>query len=139
MVLDYLGIVMAQEDLARWLGTTDRGTPFPNIKRLAALGLTIDTGTYGDLSLFEQNLEWGLPIIIAAKTLNWFHWKNVVTDHAAVVVGIDQDRGVIYIHDPFFADAPIEMSLIDFESGWIERDQQYAVIRLFPAEDPTQQ
>jgi ABC-type bacteriocin/lantibiotic exporter with double-glycine peptidase domain len=132
MVLEYLGVAVGDEELSRWLGTTDRGTPFPNIKRLEALGLFVEVGQYGDLSLFERTIELGLPVIVAVKTLNWPHWGNVITDHAVVVVGIDQQHGVIYIHDPSFAAAPIELSLIEFETGWIERDQQYAVIRLAP-------
>jgi hypothetical protein len=49
-----------------------------------------------------------------------------------VVVGIDRQRGVLYLHDPFFADAPIEMSLLRFEIGWQEKDREYAVIGLAP-------
>jgi hypothetical protein len=39
------------------------------------------------------------------------------------------------VNDPFFADAPIEMSLVEFEIGWIEKGQEYAVIGLI---DPNQ-
>ncbi|MFN8494796.1 MAG: cysteine peptidase family C39 domain-containing protein [Caldilineaceae bacterium] len=135
MVLDYLGVMVEYDDLTRRLGTTDRGTPFPNIAHLTTLGLFVEVAQYGDPKVFEQNIEWGLPVIVGVKTLNWQHWGNIITDHAVVVVGIDQDNDKIYIHDPFFADAPIEMSLVEFESGWIERDQQYAVIRLTPTEE----
>lgn len=130
MVLEYLGVTVGDGELSRRLRTTDRGTPFPNIKRLEALGLFVEVGQYGDLSLFERNIEVGLPVIVAVKTLNWPHWGNVITDHAVVVVGIDQQNGVMYIHDPSFAAVPLELSLIAFEGGWIERDQQYAVVRL---------
>ena len=134
MVLAYLGVTVGDEELSRQLGTTDRGTPFPNLERLEALGLFVEVDHYGDLSLFEQMIAVGLPVIVAVKTLNWAHWGHVITDHAVVVVGIDQQNGMIYSHDPAFAAAPIELSLIEFEGGWIERDQQYAVIRLAPPE-----
>ena len=49
-----------------------------------------------------------------------------------VVVGIDRENGLIYINDPFFPNAPIEMSLIAFEIGWEEKKRRYAVIGLAP-------
>lgn len=135
MVLDYLGVPIEYNDLARRLGTTEQGTPFSNIERLTRLGLFVQTGRYGDPTLFARAIEWGLPVIVAVKTLNWQHWGEIITDHAVVVVGIDQEHDQIYIHDPFFTDAPIVMSLIEFEGGWLERDQQYAVISLTQLED----
>ena len=45
-----------------------------------------------------------------------------------MVIGIDESHGVTYIHDPFFAQASVEMSLIEFEAGWIEGEGYYAVI-----------
>jgi hypothetical protein len=52
----------------------------------------------------------------------------MITKHAVVVVGIDQEHGLMYINDPFFADAPLELLLAEFEAGWIEGEGQYAVI-----------
>jgi hypothetical protein len=89
----------------------------------------------GDVSLFERYLEWGLPVIVGVKTLEWQHWGGEVTRHAVVVVGIDRANNLIYINDPFFADAPIAMPLLRFEIGWEELDRQYAVIALAPPED----
>jgi hypothetical protein len=65
----------------------------------------------------------------------WQHWQGEVTRHAVVVVGIDHERGMIHINDPFFPDAPIEMSLLHFEIGWQEKDREYAIIGLAPPED----
>lgn len=45
------------------------------------------------------------------------------------------ENDLIYIHDPFFPTAPIEMSLIAFEIGWQEKDRQYATIGLAPPDD----
>lgn len=133
IVLDYLGVAVDETRLRRRLGTTENGTPFPNIERLQALGLFVHHAKQGDLSIFERNLEWGLPVIASVETFGWQHWAGEVTRHAVVVVGIDRENDVIYIHDPFFADAPIEMSLVAFEIGWEERERQYAVIGLTPA------
>jgi len=38
----------------------------------------------------------------------------------------------IFINNPFFAVAPIEMSLSNFEAGWEEKRRLYAVIGLTP-------
>ena len=85
-----------------------------------------------DASLFESQIALGLPIIVGVQTLDWEHWGKVVTEHAVVVVGIDRENGLVYINDPYFAEAPIEMSLIAFEIGWQEKERQYAVIGLAP-------
>jgi ABC-type bacteriocin/lantibiotic exporter with double-glycine peptidase domain len=134
MVLDYLGVSVEEDRLHRILGTTEDGTPFPNIERLQALGLFITYGKDGDFSIFEHNIEIGLPVVVGVKTFTWAHWGGEVTQHAVVVVGIDSERSVLYLHDPFFAQAPIEMEFVPFETGWEELDRQYAVIGLAPPE-----
>jgi hypothetical protein len=105
MVLDYLGVAVEEERLRRRLGTTEEGTPFPNIERLQSLGLFVHHAKQGNLSIFERNLERGLPVIVGVETFGWQHWGGEVTKHAVVVVGIDRENGVIFIHDPFFAQA----------------------------------
>lgn len=120
MVLNHLGLQIPYSRLARLLRAGASFTPFTNLRHLASLRLSILMGEEGDVSLFAPYLELGLPVIVGVKTLGWQHWENEVTEHAVVVIGIDQDQGVIHIHDPFFAQAPIEMSLVEFEAGWIE-------------------
>ena len=41
-------------------------------------------------------------------------------------------RNITYIHDPFFAQARIGMSIIEFEAGWVESKGLYALIGLAP-------
>lgn len=135
MLLNYLGIPLGYERVAKLLRAGPAFTPFTNLRYLASLRLSITLGEQGDLSVFESNLELGLPVIVGVQTLTWEHWQGEVTRHAVVVVGIDRTDGVIYIDDPFFADAPIEMSLLRFEIGWQEKDREYAVISLAPPDD----
>ncbi len=132
MVLTYLGIPLGYERLAKRLRAGRAFTPFSHLRYLEALGLPITLSEQGDVSLFAPNIEVGLPVIVGVQTLNWAHWGGEVTRHAVVVVGIDQAHGVIYINDPFFANAPIEMPLLTFETGWEELDRYYAVIGLTP-------
>src|SRR5262249_9743135 len=107
-------------------------TPFTNLRYLDAQRLWITIGKQGQVAIFEPNLAIGLPVVVRVKTVDWHHWGDEITEHAVVVIGIDQSHDLIYIHDPFFAQAPIEMSLIEFEAGWIEGDGYYAIIGLAP-------
>jgi hypothetical protein len=105
------------------------------LRYLEQLRPSITIGEEGELSIFDRSIEVGLPVVVAVRTLDWPHWGKEVTDHAVVVVGIDQSQALIYIHDPFFAEAPIEMTLIDFEIGWEEKERWYGVIGLAPPEE----
>jgi hypothetical protein len=132
MVLDYLGITVDYHYLTRLLKTTETGTYFPNITQLTSLGMFVHIGKHAELSIYERNLGIGLPVIAAVTTFGWQHWQGEITRHAVVVTGIDPIHELIYIHDPFFATAPIEMPLVEFETGWEEQERQYAVIGLAP-------
>jgi ABC-type bacteriocin/lantibiotic exporter with double-glycine peptidase domain len=134
MVLNHIGIQLEYNRLAKLLRAGPSFTPFSNLRYLASLGLSITIGKDSDLSLFEQYIEVGLPVVVAVRTINWPHWGQEVTEHAVVVVGIDRNNDVIFINDPFFADTLIEMELLRFETGWEELDRRYAVIGLAPPE-----
>ena len=69
-------------------------------------------------------------MLVNVDTRGWGYWEGQGTDHVVVVTGIDIDEGVIYVNDPFFSDAPQEVPLIEFETGWEEKRRQYAVISL---------
>ena len=115
IVLDYLGVAVDEARLRRLLGTTEDGTPFPNITRLQTLGLFVTYGKDGDLSLFERAIEVGLPIIIGAKTLTWTHWGGEVTRHAVVVVGIDPGQGDVLGQERHVPHGPAGRSALDIE------------------------
>ncbi|MEZ4727563.1 MAG: C39 family peptidase [Caldilineaceae bacterium] len=132
MVLTYLGIEIGYPQLAKRLRAGSSFTPFGHLRYLESLDLHVTMGEQGDLGLFESNLELGLPIIVGVQTLTWEHWQGEVTRHAVVVVGIDQAANLVYVHDPFFATAPIEMPLLNFQIGWEEKDREYAIIGLAP-------
>ena len=130
MALGHLGIEIDEARLRKILRVGAEFTPFYHLRYLERLGLSISRVEQGDVSAFEAFIESGLPVLVAIKTLDWPHWGEIVTEHAVVVVGIDQLHDLIYINDPFFAEAPFEMSLRLFEIGWEEKDRQYAVISL---------
>lgn len=132
MVLHHLSIQIDYVRLERILRVGPEYTPFGHLRYLERLGLSVLLDTQGDASIFETYIDLGLPVIAAVQTWNWAHWGGEITEHAVVVVGIDSAHDFIYINDPFFPDAPIEMSLVGFESGWEEKERQYAVIGLTP-------
>jgi ABC-type bacteriocin/lantibiotic exporter with double-glycine peptidase domain len=132
MVLNHLGIQIADARLRKLLRAGREFTPFHHLSYLERLGLSVMMGQQGAVSLFATAIASGLPVIVGVQTLDWPHWDKVVTEHAVVVVGIDEGHNLIYINDPFFPDAPIAMSMVAFEIGWQEKDRRYAVIGLAP-------
>jgi len=54
--------------------------------------------------------------------------EEKATDHAVVVVGLDEES--VYAHDADFEQAPQVIDRDDFLLAWLERDDEYAVIGL---------
>ena len=130
MVLEYLHMPITHTQIAKRLRAESFGTPFGNTRFLTALGLTVTIEYEGTVEIFEPYWAMGLPVIVNVKTIGWTHWQNEETYHAVVVVGIDYDNQLIFIHDPFFSHAPIELTFTTFLVGWEEQRRQYAVIGL---------
>jgi hypothetical protein len=135
MVLDYLGVPVNYARLRQLLGTTEAGTPFFHVDRLRARGLFVERGR-GNLETLWAYLSSGLPVIVAVRTDGLPHWINrtdiadeeKATDHAVVVVGLDDDN--VYVNDPDFAQAPQVIEINEFLLAWLEQDYAYAVIGL---------
>lgn len=132
MVLAYLLVPTTYDQIAKRLRTQWFGTPFGNIIYMESLGLRITLAYQGTIETFEQAIDIGLPVIVNVKTIDWDHWQGEETYHAVVVVGIDHGTGIVYIHDPFFAESPIALSLHKFLNAWEEQERQYAIIGLTP-------
>lgn len=126
MVLNYLHVPMAYQQLLRLLRVDAIGTPFRNLRHLESLGLSVFIGE-GNLSTLREHLESGLPSIVAVDTAQLPYWQEA-TDHAIVVVGIDERQ--IYVNDPDIPTVPQPISLAEFELAWLEKDYLCAVIRL---------
>ncbi|MBV7338193.1 C39 family peptidase [Chloroflexi bacterium TSY] len=129
MVLNYLGEQVKYDRLLQLLDTTAEGTPFTNIERLHTLGLFAESDRYrDDLSILSIYLDLRLPIIVAVQTWALPHWEEVDTDHAVVVVGLDDEN--VYINDPAFAEAPQVVPIDRFLHAWTYRDYRYGIISL---------
>ncbi len=124
MVLDYLRVPVSYEDLTKCLRIGYAGAPFRNLNYLKSLGVSvlIEQGQIETLfSCFAQNL----PAIVFVATQELSYW-NETTNHAVVVIGIDEYS--IYLCDPNFADVPKVISLAEFYLAWLEMDNFYALI-----------
>jgi hypothetical protein len=130
MVLDYLQLPIRYEHLVHLLQAQEFGTFFSHVGHLKSLGLAVIVGDNAGLAAFEKYLELGLPVLVSVNTWTLLHWEGFQTQHALVVVGIDFVHETIYVHDPFFAKAPLELTFHQFEPAWTEMGRQFAVIGL---------
>ena len=135
MVLDYLAVPVNYPRLRRLLGTSEAGTPFHHVDRLRAQGFFVARGQ-GDIETLWSHLTTGLPVIVALRTDDLAYWimrsdirdEEKATDHAVVVVGLDEQA--VYVDDPDFEQAPQMIELDEFLLAWLERDYEYVVIGL---------
>lgn len=129
MILDYLHIPIRYERLYKLLRAQPFGTAFRNVHFLKSLGLSIVIRD-GHFETLRHYLEIGLPVLVSVDTADLPYWNRESTDHAVIVVGMDIDKKAIYVHDPFFADAPKKLTIDKFESAWLEKEYLCAVIGL---------
>jgi predicted double-glycine peptidase len=86
----------------------------------------------GKLEDLHTHLESGLPPIVYVDTGELRSYWAESTNHAVVVIGIEDDR--VYLNDPDFETAPQTVSIAEFILAWLEQDYLYAVIGLAPIE-----
>lgn len=96
----------------------------------------VQTGSVDDL---RAMLDAGRPVIIGLDSDDLYGTgdtpfaDNMVTGHAVVITGIDDEAGLVYINDPGFPDgAGVAISIEDFEDAWTDADHTMIV-----ADDPS--
>ncbi len=125
MILTHLAILVPYERLIELLQVkSGYGTPAANIHYLGKLKLEViyQQGTFDEL---HNHLRQGRPCIAFVKTGELSYWPEAV-DHAVVVVGLD-DR-YIYLNDPAFATAPIQVGRDEFDLAWLDWGEKCAVL-----------
>jgi hypothetical protein len=94
------------------------------VDRLREQGFFVERGQ-GDTETLWSHLTTGLPVIVAVRTDDLPYWLNrtdipdeeKATDHAVVVVGLDEQT--VYANDPDFEQAPQVIDLDEFLlAGW---------------------
>lgn len=122
MVLDYMGMSVPYERLLKLLRIQWFGTASFRIRELEKLGLIV-VFKEGTLEELHHHLANDRPCITPVKTVE-LPYRDDARDHAVVVVGLDDKH--VYLNDPDFPSAPIEVSRGDFGLAWLERDEFYA-------------
>ncbi len=127
MVCDYLEHRVNYRRLLRILRIqTGVGAPLPQIQNLDKLGFTVLFQRNASLRDLYALLENGWPSIVGVQTGEFPHWNHLPSRHAVVVVGMDSN--FVYINDPEMPNAPLQVSIGDFDLAWFEQDQCYAVL-----------
>lgn len=128
MVAAYWQQPLLQDDVARWLGTRQVGTPASRVRYLERRGFDVVYKT-GSLSELKAWLTQGVPCIVFVRTADLPYWQ-VDTRHAVVLVGLDATNA--YLCDPGVDDAPVAVSIDAFMLAWSYSDYTYAIL-LVPA------
>lgn len=124
MVCAFWGQPIYQGDIARWLHTTEIGTPARNINRLREHGFTVEY-LEGSFDLLADSLEHSRPCIIFLRTGELPYWK-VDTAHAVVLAGFVGEQ--TYLYDPAFPDAPQVVPIESFMLAWSFFDYSVAIV-----------
>ena len=69
-----------------------------------------------------------VPLHRMRQTADCLYWQEFDTYHSIVAVG--HDATTIYVNDPQFADAPIQVAKNDFWLAWLEMSNRYIVLSL---------
>lgn len=126
MAMAYMDIPVSYERLFTVLQIRKQlGVPAYNIRNMEQLGVKV-IYKRGTLEELQDQLANNRPCIVFVKTEELPYWNDEHTDHAIVVVGLDSDS--VYVNDPRFPEAPIQVSHGDFELAWQERDEYYATL-----------
>jgi ABC-type bacteriocin/lantibiotic exporter with double-glycine peptidase domain len=130
IVLQHLHISITYRRLLRLLEVAQSGSYFSKLKKLEpVLGLSVELGQgTDDLDELYAPLNEALPIIVLVDTAELRSYWNVAAFHAVVVVGLDEE--FVYVNDPYFSTAPLQVPRDEFALAWLERDYWYALIRL---------
>lgn len=126
MVLDYMDLSVTQKQLSHKLDLRPPlGAPASNVTNLRSdvLDVTCTSGTLNDL---RSHVSHGHPPIVFVQASELPHWRGHISQHALVVVGIDERS--IHILDPAADDSPIPIPIGDFMLAWIEMDYLYALL-----------
>lgn len=125
MVSAYLVIPVTQTDVARWLGTSDIGTPSSRIQWLTNQRYSVVYGE-GSLSILSEWIIQSVPLIIFVRTGDLPYWESD-TAHAVVVVGVEREQ--IILIDPATDEEYRAVSAGDLLLAWSHFDYTFAVIQ----------
>lgn len=126
MVLSYLDAPLNYEQLVKLFQIRRPiGTPFFKIRELEKQRIHV-IYKQGSLQALYNHLTEGTPCIVDVETRELPYWQQISTRHVVVVVGMDNEYA--YLNDPEFSNAPVRVSIGDFDLAWLARDERYAIL-----------
>jgi ABC-type amino acid transport substrate-binding protein len=132
MALALWGISKSQSEIATQIGYIEgAGTAARNITRLTALGVKVEWREYGTVNELGQAITEGRVPVVFLRTGELPYWDQDVP-HALIIVSVEVDT--VYVNDPAFENAPIPVSVGDFELAWDEFQRQWATVH-HPSQD----
>lgn len=127
MMLSPLGVNVRYQRLMRLLNVQPgTGASIYNLRYLNPLNVSVQIQD-GDMDYLASRLNQAVPVLAAVDTVDLPGWSES-TDHAVVVVGID-DSSIMY-HDPWFDDGLYTVNRVQFESAWLYHDYVCATIHM---------
>ena len=123
MVLEHLAQHPIYDDLLKVLDIGPIGAPRRNIVRLGSRNISV-VYREATVAILLDLLQQGLPVIVFVDTGELPYWSSA-TNHA--VVGADAEQ--LLVNDPAYPEAPIAVSIGDFELAWLNCEYMCAVIR----------
>jgi hypothetical protein len=125
MVLEYLAQHPIYDDLLRVLDIGPIGAPRRNIVRLTSRNISI-VYREATVAILLDLVQHGVPVIVFVDTGELPYWSSA-TNHAVVVVGADAEQ--LLVNDPAYPEAPIVVTVGDFELAWLNCEYMCAIIR----------
>ena len=132
MALAYLQIPVDYRNLLTLLNVRAFGTSFLSLRNLEQLGLYV-LAIEGEMETLERWLAYGLPPIVAVTTAQLSSYWTEDTDHAVIVIGLDEEFA--YLHDPDQSSGPKLVPRLEFESAWLDQNYWCAIIGLDTLEE----
>lgn len=65
-------------------------------------------------------------MIASVQTQELPYWQGVASLHAVLVVGMDEEH--VYLNDPEWPEAPLCVTIGDFDLAWLARGERYALL-----------
>ena len=125
MVLEYLAQHPIYDDLLRVLDIGPIGAPRRNIVRLTSRNISV-VYREATVAILLDLVQHGVPVIVFVDTGELPYWSSA-SNHAVVVVGADAEQ--LLVNDPAYSEAPIAVTVGDFELAWLNCEYMCAIIR----------
>jgi ABC-type bacteriocin/lantibiotic exporter with double-glycine peptidase domain len=125
MALAYTEQTMPYTELVKLLKIGPIGAPRRNILNLTSRGIAVTYREANLTILAETYLQVGEPVIVFVDTGELHYWSTA-TNHAIIVVGLDEENVVAL--DPAFSDSALTIPHDEFQLAWLNCDYACAII-----------